>query len=229
MHEDQRRKEASSSLQSTANLALYWGIGGLVGCLCFIPSCVALVMGFRARTMARKYALVLPVNATAGLVLGFLGLLFGAGLISLGVISDLKKQERIEALDRQLRNLDNPKLDHATACGLVEKRLLQKGFAGDSRPSDIECDGKLVQNENRASLENVRFTANSNETVVRACLEYGARWSVLGFRKRASCDEPDDTAAAAIESQSAGTLPSHATSAPSAASKPQAPSSSSAK
>ncbi len=205
--EAQRQAEAQASLKRTANFSLFWGIGGFLLCVCFIPSVVAVVLGLRARTMSKKYGLVLPANATVGLALGAVGLLSGASLIVIGIVSDMKKQARIDELDAQLQKASEQTLDQPTACRLTEKRLLQKGFGGDKSVDEFECDGKLVQNGTRATLESVRFEADTKDVTVRACLEYGARWSVQGFRVNAACDQPDDTNASAPVSSAAGAEP----------------------
>ena len=189
----QQLASARASIQRTANYALYWGLAGLLFCLCLFPNVMAIVLSFRARTMAKKYGLVLPVNATIALALGVLGILGAGGFVTFGVITDMRKEARIEELEAQLRNASKPTLDQPTACALVEKRLLKKGFGGDSSIQDFDCPGKLQQDGTRATLESVRFEASSKDRTVRACLEYGALWSVMGFRLDAACSEPDDT------------------------------------
>lgn len=194
--DQQRRDEAKRSLDRTSKLSLIWSIAGLVMCCMFVPSVVALVFGTRARKMAHKYQLVLPTSATAGLFLGLIGLVGGVGLIWIGVTEDRARTQRIAAIDRELGDRARmPTLEHAVACLLAEKRLQQGAFRGTGSIDAFECDGKLEQTSDHATLRNLRFTKSNDNFVVKVCLEKGERWSVSGFRLNATCNEPDDTAA----------------------------------
>ncbi len=198
-HNEQSRQQkvladARMSLARTSRHALYWSLGGLVLCCAFVPSVVGIVMGFRARKMARKYQLVLPVQATAGLVLGFVGVLAGAGLITIGIIEGEKREERLAAISKELGDrADARELQHPVACLLAEKRLLQGGYQGDKSVDDFECDGKLEQTGDTATLHDVRFERGGSLIALKACLVRGARWSTESFRRDAACDEADDT------------------------------------
>ncbi len=191
----QRKQEAKASLARTSKHALIWSGAGVVVCCAFAPSVVGVVMGLRARKMAKKYELVLPVTATIGLILGVMGVLLGALLLSVGILDGMERDDRLAAIAKELGDsAAKEKLDHRTACLLAERRLLQGGFRDDKTVENFECDGQLSQDDRHASLINVRFERGGDLLVVTACLERGARWSVQQFRLKATCDEPDDTA-----------------------------------
>ncbi|MEN9581437.1 MAG: hypothetical protein RJA70_4446 [Pseudomonadota bacterium] len=215
--EARRLADARASVTRTANFSLYWGVGGLLGCFCLVPSLIALVLGLRARKLSKKYALVLPLNATLGPVLGLIGLLFGTLVIGIAVHAERTRAAQIAALEARLGDLSQTKLQHATACDLAQRRLLTEGFAGSTNIEDFECDGKLLQDGTSATLEAIRLKTGSDHHTVRACLEYGARWSVSGFRKQALCSQPDDTTpgqASRAATGTAGPGPSSAGQAP---------------
>lgn len=192
-HDAQRQQTAQVSLKRTSKFALYWGVAGLLFCCAFFPSAVAVALGIRARKMSSKYQLVLPLNATLGLVLGALGLLAGAGFIAFVIEQNAQKEQRIAEIDRQLADSTNAQLSHNVACLLVERRLLKTGFRKDSSVNDPECVGKVLQVGDQATLEDVQFKASGEHFSVRACLTYAARWSVSGFRLKNRCNEADDT------------------------------------
>jgi hypothetical protein len=198
-HEQTQRKqhEASVALKRGADAALFWGIGGLVGCFCFIPSVVAIVLGFRSRTMARRYNLVIPTNATLGLVLGAVGILGGAGLITIGVVEDMRRDSSLSEIEQQLEGkLQRPTIDQASACLLVRRSLLKGEYKDSNSTVDgFSCDGKLTLQGDKGVLDDVRFKRSSERHVVRACLTRGERWTVGSFRDgNASCDEAPATA-----------------------------------
>lgn len=194
-HQQQLQTEAKLSLARTGRHALYWSIAGLLLCCALFPSIVAVVMGLRARKMAGKYHLVLPVQATAGLVLGLLGLVLGVALISFAALDAQARRERIEAIDVELgARPAEPVLSQRIACLLAEKRLLQGGFRDDKTFDDFECDGRLEQQVDAATLHDIRIDHDTRLTTIKACLTRGERWSVTSFRLAAGCDEPDDTA-----------------------------------
>lgn len=199
-----KRNEAQRSLKRTADAALYWGIGGWVACCSFIPSVVAIVLGLRARKMARLYDLVIPTSSTLGLVFGTLGILSGAGLITLGVVTDMQRDEELESIDAALEGkLEQATISQPTACLLAKKSLLKGEFKGSSTmPESFDCDGKLTVQGEKAVLEDLRFERSNAHERVRVCFERGARWRVTGFRQFASCDEADDLPPSRAESSS---------------------------
>lgn len=194
VHQQRLQTEAKVSLDRTARHSLYWSFAGLALCCALVPSVVGIVMGFRARKMASKYHLVLPVQATAGLVVGWLGLLLGVSLLVFAALDAQARAERIRAIDRELgERAAGPDLSHAVACLLAEKRLLQGGFRDDKTFDAFECDGRLEQQGSDATLHDIRIDHDNQLISLKACLTRGQRWSVSSFRRSAACHQPDDT------------------------------------
>ena len=204
--EQQRFGQAQQALKRTANWSLYWGLAGMLFCCAFVPSLIAVVLGVRARRVAREHRLVVPTAGTVGLVLGSLGLVLGLAMVAIGVVEKLKKNERIESIEAELEGkLEGIGLKHEHACLLAELRLRKGDFRDSDNVEDIDCSGRLIAPDPTASydpkdppqavLEGLRFEQSSKHFTVRACFEHGARWRVTGFRLKAGCDEPDDTAA----------------------------------
>jgi hypothetical protein len=194
-HESDKRGEATRSLKRTSDASMYWGIAGWVLCCAFIPSLVAIVLGVRARKMAHRYDLVIPTTATLGLVFGALGLISGAGLIIIGVVQNHQRDAEIAEIDGKLEGrLEAAVIDQPTACLLAKRSLLKGEFQEkDGSLDSFDCDGKLTVSGDEAVLENLRFSRSSSDrNTVRVCLARGARWSVAGFRRNASCREADD-------------------------------------
>ncbi len=203
----QRQAEARASLARTSRHALIWSLAGLVLCCAFVPSAVAVVLGFRARKMAHKYSLVLPVHATAGLALGVVGVLAGAAVITVGIVTNAQREERLEAITVELGNrAAATQLEQPVACLLAERRLLQGGYQNDKIVDDFECDGKLEQSGDRATLHDVRFVRSGSPIVLEACLVRGARWTTRDFRTTGSCDAPEDGSNATTTATSPGAV-----------------------
>lgn len=163
-------------------------------CCAFIPSVMAIVFGLRARKLARRRDLVIPTNSTLGLAFGAVGVLAGAGLITIGIVENMKRDAEIESIDAKLEGkLEQAELTQPTACLLAKRSLLKGEFKGsNSAPDTFDCDGKLTVKGEKAVLEDLRFKRSSTQEKVRVCLERGARWRVTGFRQDASCEEADD-------------------------------------
>jgi hypothetical protein len=191
----QKQFDANRSLKRTADASLYWGIGGLVACCFFIPSAIAMVLGVRARKMARRYDLVIPTNATIGLVLGSVGIGFGLFMIGIVIVQNHERESTLAEIETQLAGkLERATIDQPTACLLAKRSLLKGEFNNsDTPPDDFDCDGALTLDGDSGVLEDVKFTRSSTRFTVRACLKRGARWSVSGFRQNNACSDPDDT------------------------------------
>jgi sRNA-binding protein len=178
----ERAAAAKRDVQQSATRALYWSLGGLVGCFCFVPSIVAVVLALKARKAAQENEFEVPTSATTALVLGLVGVVMGIGLITIGVVQDQKRSARVEAIEKQLGDsARSSPLAQLTACLLAEKRLLTEGWDGSKTIDEVECDGRLQQTGDRAVLSGLRFEQSQKRIVLAACLQKGERWSVAGF------------------------------------------------
>ncbi len=192
----ERQQAATRDAKKSAKLALGFGIAGVILCCVFIPSVLGIVFGVRSRRLARQHGLPQLSSALAGLVLGWLGIAAGIGTITLGVVQDVSRSNRIAELDKRLASTATQStLTHQTACMLAERRLLQGAFRGEKNIDSVECLGALSFSSQGATLSTLRFRLSSNEHTLRVCLEKGTSWYVAGFRTNASCQEPDDTGA----------------------------------
>lgn len=219
----QKQLDANRSLKRTADASLYWGIGGIVACCFFVPSAIAMVLGLRARKMARRYDLVIPTNATMGLVLGSVGIAFGLFMVGLVIVQNYEREATLAEIETQLAGkLERTTIDQPTACLLAKRSLLKGEFKNsDTPPDNFDCDGALSVDGNSAVLEDVKFTRSSTRFTVRACLKRGARWSVSGFRENNACSDLDDTAKA--NTPGVGTSPAAEASAQPSLSPTEAP------
>jgi len=198
-HQVARQHEAKASIDRTALHSLIWSALGLLCCLIPIFGIVGIVMALRARKMARKYGLVIPVTATLGLVLGMLSLLASVFSYTFIVFQEIKRAERIEVLESKVAtSAAAEQLATETACQLAELRLLKDGIGSASGGSveEFECAGKVQQHGDSAVLDDFSFhRSNYGRHHVKVCYRRGARWSAAGFRVTHTCDEPDDTGA----------------------------------
>jgi hypothetical protein len=206
---EQKRAEAQREVKRAADASLYWGIGGLLFCCAFIPSVMAIVFGLRARKLARRRDLVIPTNSTLGLAFGAVGVLAGAGIITIGIVENVKRDAEIESIDAKLEGkLEQAALTQPTACLLAKRSLLKGEFKdSNSAPDTFDCDGKLTVTGEKAVLEDLRFKRSSTQERVRVCFEHGARWRVTGFRQDASCDQAEDIVESTDTGRGASTSP----------------------
>lgn len=201
LHRDAaRHQEAQASLKRTARHALIWSILGLVCCLIPFFGVVGVVMALRARKMAKKYQLVVPVHATLGLVIGAFAVVASVFMYVMIIVQEVRLSGRIEELERKVGGRDAAVvLSPQVACYLAEIRVLKDGIGGRSGSSidDVECNGRLETTAERAILHDfsLRVDSSSGRHYLKACFSRGVRWSVTGFRKSADCEEADDTEA----------------------------------
>lgn len=159
---------------------------------------VGIVMATRARKMAKKYQLVVPVHATLGLVIGVFGIVASVFFYVLVIVQEIQRSDRIELLEQRVGAQASAQvLSPEVACDLAEIRALKDGIGGRSGTNidDVECNGSLDLHGSKAVLHDfsLRVDKSGSRHYFKACLTRGVRWSVSGFRKSASCDEPDDT------------------------------------
>jgi hypothetical protein len=185
--ERQLRQQARSS---KARHAMYWSLAGTLTC-CFPAALVGLVMGLNVKGAAKKEGSLAPGSATVAVVLGCLSTALFCAAIVAAILDTRATNARIATLKTQIEaSSSRDTLDQTLACALAEAELLQDGFAGKGGTSieGFQCDGKLEQNADRATLHDVRFRTSSSERhSVAACLVRGARWSIKELRADGSC------------------------------------------
>lgn len=191
--EAQRAVERQARLRAIevkSKHALYWSLGGTFTC-CVPAAIVGLVMGLNAKSLAKKDGAVAPGASTAAVVLGCTAIALLAVVAVLGVLDSRATDARITALQAQVEpSRGATELDQRLACGIVELELLRTGYAGKGGVNidDFQCDGKLEQSGEQATLRDVRFRNGSDgKKTVAACLTRGARWSVKELRDDGSC------------------------------------------
>ncbi len=184
------RAGADAPLKRTAMQALVASLLGSVFC-CVPVAILGIVLGLRAKSIARQHGLVAPASSTAAVVVGSFGTALFAVLVVLFILDNQKHDARVEELEALIaRSGTAPNLDQRTACALAEHRLLKDGYGETSGLSidDFECSGKLEQVGERATLHDVRFKPSTNPPVTATvCLAHGARWSVSELREDGSC------------------------------------------
>jgi hypothetical protein len=186
----QEQQVLGRQLESTAKQSLIFSILGLVTC-CTPFGIMAVVQGFRARTMAQRIKAPVPGTGTAGLVIGFLGSVTSVVLIVIAMIQghydEQSAAERTTQLQKKVGDKANAAaLDHTTACALAEIYALETGFDGHQGYSldHFECIGKLRNAPDAAQLDTFRFRwSSSGKYAPNVCFKKGAKWYVAEMRK----------------------------------------------
>lgn len=185
------RQARRRAIETKSKHALYWSLGGALTC-CFPAAIIGVVMGLNAKSLAKQQGDVAPGASTVAVVLGGLGIALFGVIVALGIRDSRATDARIAALQAQVEpQRASAQLEQRLACSIVELELLREGYDGKGGISigDFQCDGKLEQNGESATLRDVRFRAGSEgKKVVAACLSRGARWSVKELRDDGSCE-----------------------------------------
>ncbi len=183
------RSAAEVQVKRAGNIAAFFSVLGL-GC-CAPASLAAIGMALRARSLANRHGLPVPLTASASLVLGVVGVVVFAVLIALYRADVAEVEARIAALEaRVATTAAAPTLDEATACTLVEVHLLHVGYDGTTPTSidAVECAGRVEQAGDHARLTNVRIArAVAKEATATACFSRGARWVVVDVGDAPAC------------------------------------------
>jgi hypothetical protein len=179
--EQAKRNETNAALARASRAALIWAGAGFLLC-CSPLALVGIFLGFRARGIAKAHGLHLPSGAVFGIVLGLVQIALFAIAMVLGVLANIRVDERVAELDRKLAGpAAEVVLSQPTACGLAERHLLSQGFESVSNTSidEIRCDGALSASGTSAELHDLEFKAGSDRRVrASVCFRRGARWSV---------------------------------------------------
>ena len=200
------RQSRQQALSKKAQHALYWSLAGTFTC-CFPAAVVGVVMGLNVKGVAKREGAVAPSTSTVAVVLGCCAVaLFCVGVL-LYVQDSREKDARIASLQAQTEAARSSEaIAQPLGCALTELHLLQEGYADKSGISiaAFQCDGKLEQNGDRATLRDVRFRTSSTERhVLAACLVRGTRWSIKELRDDNSCEPRAAAAASAVPSTAA--------------------------
>lgn len=169
---------------------MFWSLGGTLMC-CFPAAIVGMVMGLNVKSAAKREGAVAPATSTVAVVLGCCSLLLCLVFTALYINDSRERDARIATLQAQVEGARSREvIDQPLACALVELRLLEDGYLDKSgiMIAAFQCDGKLEQTKDTATLSDVHFRTGSKERhVVAACLIHGARWSVKELRADGSC------------------------------------------
>jgi hypothetical protein len=197
-HELREKAKVEAQVKSAASNALVVSIIGLVICCIPVIAIVALVMGVRARGLARQHGVIPPGGAAAAIAISVVSLIAFAAGLTFSIVEDQRKQERITKLEKRIEDdVDDKKLDLDTACALVEIHVLEEGYGGTSATSieGVDCPGKLRNQGETASLDDIQIKSTKTETAV-ACFKRGSKWYVERLGKE-SCDDSAESGASA--------------------------------
>ncbi len=181
---EQRRRVAAATIESSATTAMWISLVGTLLC-CSPMGIVGGVFGLRARSVAMKSGVAVPMKATIAIVLGLVGAVLTAGFLTFAWVKGSQDEEtanaRAAALDKKSASkVTAARLDHETACQLGESYLLRNGWdsRSGSQYSNIECPGKLTDSTDSAELEDLTSKYNSETLKVSVCFKRGVKWYV---------------------------------------------------
>lgn len=189
----QQAQRVGTDVAKTSMQALVLSLLGFF--ICCPPLAIwSLVVALRARASAKATGIALPASAVVAFVFFTLHSLAVLGF-SVWFAADMHAHDvRLAELRRILdTHAGDANLTQPTACALAEHRLLSDGFEGNGglNIENFSCDGRLVQNGDRAELEEVRFHSSASSVVsARVCLTRGQRWTVREIT-RGTCPTPN--------------------------------------
>lgn len=194
------RQSRQQALTKKGQSAMFWSMAATLTC-CFPAAIVGLVMGLNVKGAAKKEGAIAPATATVAVVLGCSAIAMFFVVVALYLNDSRARDARIAALRAQVETARaGETIAQPLACALVELGLLQDGYLDKSgiMIEAFQCDGRLEQSKDTATLSDVRFRTSSSERhVVTACLTHGARWSVKELRTDGSCTPRSVTAPSA--------------------------------
>ncbi len=184
------RQSRQQALNKRGQAAMFWALGGTLTC-CFPGAIVGMLMGFNVKGAAKREGAIAPATSTVAVVLGCCSILVCLVFTALYINDSRERDARMVTLQAQVEGARAREvIDQTLACALVELRLLEDGYLDKSglMIAGFQCDGKLEQSKDAATLSDVRFRTGSKERhVVAACLTHGARWAVKELRPDGSC------------------------------------------
>ncbi len=189
----------------SARLSIIFSIVGIVTCCVPIASVIGIVLGWRARLLARENGAPMPASAMIGAVVGSLTLIFGLGIdfaLAWSIHTDHVREEELRA--QTATSSQATQLSQTTACALAELFIREHGFQGKKSLSRVSCDGRIQQDNDKAVLETVRIQQTDGVSVRDACLRRGERWYVTDLSQQGSCFAVPSTVSSAGHSSRAG-------------------------
>lgn len=185
MERDRQRKQA---MESAATFALISGLLGFVTCCLPLGPVLGIIMGLKARRLARETGFARPMRGTVGLVCGVIGLLGAAAGWAWFISDQITKDQDIEALKAATADLaEERELSEEGACKLVQLELLEGSSYTIYRASKVKCKGGLKRDGERAVLSDVRILKTKVITV-KGCLAWNGKiWVVKKTPRRGDC------------------------------------------
>lgn len=184
------RKQSDLDLQlrTMASHSATWAGVGLVLCCVPIPSTVGIVLGFRAKRVARERGVVAPSSSTIGIVLGFAGYVLMVAGYGFYYWDTQETEAKRKVLQEQLKDVaDQEELELDTACKVASLHFLDAKYDG-GRVMEVACDGATVaQNSDKAEVPGIVLTVKSNPIKVTLCMHRGKKWVVDEAVARETC------------------------------------------
>ena len=176
------KARAHLDIEKVGKTAMIASLVGIVAC-CVLPigPAIGIVLGSRARRVAKQHGLHNTGNATLGLTVGWLGVALAASLWVLMVVLSVQENNRKALLRSQLTDVSAASLGLPTACALVELELIDLKFQGFASYDEYVCQatGSVTQNGDAAELRDTSFTKDSKKIQVVGCfVRHGGRWSL---------------------------------------------------
>lgn len=185
----QKRFMNVESAKSSAKLGMTLGLVG-VPIVCAPLSIVGAVLGVRALRLAKAEGTAAPAPAFVAIGAGFLSTALFVLAIVLSQMDARAKQEHHDAIVARLAGKrEAPTLDAKVACDLVEERLNEDGFGGEtSPPTEVHCDGALDQKSGRAAMPSVHAFFGAKHFTLMACFSRAPAWFVLAMVDSGDCN-----------------------------------------
>lgn len=188
--QEDARKQADLDLQlrTMASHSATWSAVGLVLCCVPIPSTVGLVLGFRAKRIARERGIVAPASSTIGVVLGFAGFVFMVAGYAFYFWDMRETDAKRRILQAELKDVaGQEQLELDTACKVASLHFLDAKY-DDARVLGVQCDGATVtQNSDKAEVPGIVLRVKSTDVKVTLCMHRGKRWVVDEAVPRETC------------------------------------------
>ena len=149
---------------------------------------MAIVLGLKARRLARDPATPIPARAVVGLVCGVVSLLMAVAGWFWFATDQLQKSRDIENLQAQTGPIaSQKKLTQAGACKMVQLEILEGRKWTVYSLRKIRCKGTLEREGNQAVLSEVKILKSKTITVKGCLMWTGSTWVVKEVRRSGEC------------------------------------------